>query len=245
MTDVEFVKYIGNSIVPLYPDLEDTPGKRVLLKVDSGPGCNRRELLMKSQFSGLYIYPGLPNATSVQQETDHNYGPFKGVVRDNLKKMSSSFYAAGLTIPLNMTTFGLILYGGTIAVGPSTTITCRNALQESFDVESILNSWRIVGAVPHTRKCLTNLNVRHDGTDERNPNFDAYQDIQSQNDYSTAQLNLMGYRGDVLRAVFRPDKISERKASMAVTVANTRERQEAISATHTHGSKFTLREASM
>ena len=193
---------------------------------------------MKCRFRGLYIYPGLPNATSVQQETDHNYGPFKGVVRDNLKKMSSAFYAAGLSIPLNTTTFGLIVYGGTIPVGPSTTITCRNALAETFDVESNLTSWREVGAVPHTRKCLTNSKVRHDGTDERDPNFDAYQDIQPQNDYSTAQLNLMGYRGDVLRAQFCPDKISERKESMAVTVANTRERQEAIAAANTHGAKF-------
>ena len=40
MMDDEFEKYINNSIVPLYPDLEDTPGKCILLKVDSGPGCN-------------------------------------------------------------------------------------------------------------------------------------------------------------------------------------------------------------
>ena len=40
MMDEEFEKYIDNIIVPLYPDLEDTPGKHVLLKVDSGPGCN-------------------------------------------------------------------------------------------------------------------------------------------------------------------------------------------------------------
>jgi len=73
--------------------------------------------------------------------------------------------------------------------------------------------------------------------DERDPNFDAYQDFQSQNDYSTAQLNLVGFKGDVLRAQFRPDKISERKASMAVTVANTREQQEAIATANTHGAK--------
>ena len=72
MTDDEFEKYIDNSIVPLYPGLEDTPGKRFLLKVDSGPGRNRREFLMKCRFRGLYVYPGLPNATSVQQETDLN-----------------------------------------------------------------------------------------------------------------------------------------------------------------------------
>ena len=129
-----------------------------MLKVDSGPGCNGRELLIKCRFGRLYIYPGLPNATSVQQEMDHNCGSFKGIVRDNLKKMSLAFYAAGLSIPLNTTTFGLIIYGRTIPVGPSTTITCRNALAEMFDVESNLTSWREVGAVPHTRKFLPNSN---------------------------------------------------------------------------------------
>ena len=43
MNDEEFDKYIDNSIVPLYPDLEDTQGKRVLLKVDSGLGRNGRD----------------------------------------------------------------------------------------------------------------------------------------------------------------------------------------------------------
>ena len=37
MTDVKFEKYIDISIVPLFPELEDTNGKRVMLKVDSGP----------------------------------------------------------------------------------------------------------------------------------------------------------------------------------------------------------------
>ena len=35
MTEEESENYIDNSIIPLYPDMEDTPGKRVLLKVDS------------------------------------------------------------------------------------------------------------------------------------------------------------------------------------------------------------------
>jgi hypothetical protein len=74
---------------------------------------------------------------------------------------------------------------------------------------------------------------------KRDPNFDAYQDVQSQNDYSTTQLNVMGYRGDVLRVQFHLDKISKRrKASGPMTVANTHERQEALAAVHTHGKKF-------
>ncbi len=36
----EFECYIDNSIISLFPNLEDMPGKCVLLKVDSGCGCN-------------------------------------------------------------------------------------------------------------------------------------------------------------------------------------------------------------
>jgi hypothetical protein len=48
----------------------------------------------------------------------------------------------------------------------------------------------------------------------------------------------MGYRGDLLSVQFRPDKIRELLASGPVTVANTRERQEALAAAQTHGKKF-------
>lgn len=45
MNVVELQKYISNAILPLFPDLEDVPGKRILLKVDSGPGRNNLEML--------------------------------------------------------------------------------------------------------------------------------------------------------------------------------------------------------
>jgi hypothetical protein len=104
---------------------------------------------MKYRFCGLYIYPGLPNATSVQQETDLNYGPFKSVVRNNLRDILSALYAADLSIPLNTSTFGLIVYGGTIPVGTSS-ITCQNALSEMFDTASNKNLWSKVSALLHT-----------------------------------------------------------------------------------------------
>ena len=65
MTNNMFKKYINNATCHLYPYMEDMPGKCVPLKVDISPGCNGKELLIKSQFRGLYVYPGLPNATSV------------------------------------------------------------------------------------------------------------------------------------------------------------------------------------
>jgi hypothetical protein len=38
MNNEEFEHYIDNSIGPLFPNLEDTPGKSILLKIDSGCG---------------------------------------------------------------------------------------------------------------------------------------------------------------------------------------------------------------
>ena len=124
--------------------------------------------------------------------------------------------------------FGLVVYGSAVLVGTKS-IICRNALDETFDVPSNYRSLSMVRAVPHIRKCLTNPKLCHDGTDERDPNFDVFQDIhiQSQNYCSISQLNVMvmGYRGGMLRAQFCTNKINERKAIAPVMVAHTLEHQ--------------------
>ncbi len=73
-----------------------------------------------------------------------------------------------------------------------------------------MHSWSEVGVVPFNKKCLTNKKVCHDGTDKDYPNFDIFQDIQSQNNFSTTQLDAMGYKGDALKSQFRENKIWER-----------------------------------
>ena len=137
MNDEEFERYINNSIVPLFPDLEDTPGKGILLKVDSGPGRNGLDLLNKCRFRGIFIYPGLPNATSVQQETDIKGGLFKGVVRWNLAKIATTCYAKGIKMSLGTSTFGLIVYGG---VCPDSGVILENASESTFDNASNTHS---------------------------------------------------------------------------------------------------------
>jgi hypothetical protein len=155
------------------------------------------------------------------------------VVRDNLKRIASACFAKGKTMKPGQSTFGLIVYGG---ICPLSEIACHNAVDEAFDVVSNLKSWHQVGTVPFTKKCLENPKVWHDRTDDRDPIFDVYQDIQLQNDFSVMQLNAMGYGGYVLRAQFLVDKIRERQAAAyPVTVAQTRERQEAIVAANTTG----------
>jgi hypothetical protein len=130
MNNKEFERYIDNSIVPLYPDLEDRPGKIILLKVDSGCGG-------KFWFRGVYIYPGLPNSTYMQQETDINfYGPFKGVVQRNSAKIAMTcYYTKGITMSQGTSTFGLIVYCG---LCPDSRATLENA-------------WSEVGVIPFTK----------------------------------------------------------------------------------------------
>ena len=47
MDEKEFRSYFLNSIVPLFPDAQDVKGKRVIMKVDSGPG--RMELVFLAE----------------------------------------------------------------------------------------------------------------------------------------------------------------------------------------------------
>ena len=109
--------------------MEDVPGKGALLKVDSGPGRNCMDLLVEARFHGLYIFPGLPNATAVQQETNCNYGPFKGVIRRNLDAIASRCFTRKVPISLLASTIGLIIFGG---VCPQTGVVCKDAVAEHF-----------------------------------------------------------------------------------------------------------------
>jgi hypothetical protein len=153
MNNKEFVRYIDNSIIPLSPALEDTPGKRILIKVNSGRGCNGRDLLHKCQFRGVCIYPGLLNSTSMKQETDINYSLLKGVIWRNLAKIATTCYSKGITMSLGTPAFGLIVYGG---VCPDYGIMLEN-------------TWSEVGVVPFTKRCLMNKKVHHDGTERTIP----------------------------------------------------------------------------
>jgi hypothetical protein len=92
MDDSLFNDYIERVILPLYPNIaktarfDPTSGKLlcgpVILKVDAGPGrmvADIKSITKRAEFleMGLLILMGLPNSTSVNQEMDVLYGPFK------------------------------------------------------------------------------------------------------------------------------------------------------------------------
>ena len=85
---MEFSKYLQQAIMPLYPDSQDIPGKRVLIIVDSGPGRYDRDMLAALRSRGFYLMAGVPNTTHVTQITDINYGPFKKIYRKNLTELT-------------------------------------------------------------------------------------------------------------------------------------------------------------
>ena len=85
--------------IALFPSSPTLRTCRIMLKVDSIHSCNWRDPLNKCRFRGVYIYPGLSNSTSMQQEMDIKfYGPFKGVVWRNLAKIAMTCYAKGITM---------------------------------------------------------------------------------------------------------------------------------------------------
>ena len=57
MDEREFRAYFLNSIVPLFPDAEDVKGKRVIMKVDSGPGRMELGFLAEARTLGFIINP--------------------------------------------------------------------------------------------------------------------------------------------------------------------------------------------
>ena len=66
------------------------PLKRVLLKLDSGPGRMNLDMLADLRLQGVYVIPGVPNTTHVTQETDQNYGLYKSIYRGNLQLLSEA-----------------------------------------------------------------------------------------------------------------------------------------------------------
>jgi hypothetical protein len=181
MDDSLLNDYIERVIVPLYPNMNKTAvfdpitGKLnqgpVILKVDAGPGrivtsdaiLSKREQLFER---GLIILMGLPNATSVQQEMDALYGPFKSatyrrgekVVQDKLR-IRGLARKNGERIPkavLNLDFNDL----ATIVNGKPEDNRCDKPFDWIFTKEKIQKSWAKVGFVPFTRNCLKDKKVR-------------------------------------------------------------------------------------
>jgi len=237
MNSVELEKYTRCSILPLYPDIADVEGKRVILKVDSGPGRMNLEMLAALRIQGLYLVPGVPNTTGKTQETDQNYGPFKGSFRANIRTLSQARFDNGM--PIQVTDIPLLVFGGEC---PKTKVVLIDAFSEAFSVEANLGCWKKCGAVPLTRSPLLSKDVRRElpvgaarlsENEEADPEVDRLRELQSLNAYYCDLLSTKGYDGSLLRK-----NAPTRSRFVAVTQPQTQERVMAIKDAKTAGQMF-------
>ena len=180
MDEAEFEKYFRNCILPLFPDALDLPGFCVMVKVDSGPGRLNVNLLAELWLLGFYLYPGVPNTKAVTQETDRNYGPFKGRFRANLGEIVDARIAAKKSVLLQPWLVGMIVFGGTDEETGFEITKC--AFSAGFSKEACLSAWEKVGAAPCTLKCLSDPKVSKSLGDE---------DDESNNDDVGRQQTMM------------------------------------------------------
>ena len=181
MDEAEFEKYVKNNIIPLYPDALDIPGKRVLVKVDSGPGRLNIELLAELRLLGWYLYPGVPNTTAVSKRPIE-----KGQFRSNLATITDKLLEQKKSVSLQPWLVGMIVFGGTDMVTGFELTEC--AFSSGFSKEACLNAWAKIGVAPLTHQCLSDPKVSKslgDGDDD----FDEYLlSIKAANDLATHVL---------------------------------------------------------
>lgn len=180
MDDSLLNDYITRVIFPLYPNMskdakfDTVTGKLlcgpVILKLDAGPGriiADVDSILRREEFFnlGLIILMGLPNATSVQQEMDALYGPFKSATYARgedlaAKKLKERGIAmrAGEAVTATLTLDFNDL--ATIVNGTADDPVEMKPFDKIFTKPQILSSWDKIGFVPFTRRCLENKKVR-------------------------------------------------------------------------------------
>jgi hypothetical protein len=238
MNTIELEKYIFGSILPLFPDVADVPGKRVILKVDSGPGRNNGPMLAKLRVRGVYLVPGVPNTTAVTQETDQNYGQFKSVYRSNIRLLSQERFGRKTT--MRVTDLPLLVYGGSCN---DTGIELPSAFEDGFSIRSNLLAWKKCGAVPLTRCALQSDKVRHEVpvhgaldhmdnlTDD--PEVEILKQLEISNRAFCQQLTNSGCDGSLLSI-----RAPVRTKSAGIMVKNSKERITALKRATTAGQNF-------
>jgi len=240
MNKWEFEEYVKNSLVTLYPDAADMPGKRVLLKADSGPGRKNTELMAYLRVRGFYFIPGLPNSTHVSQEMELLIGELKSAFHKNLEKLTSSCIVRKRLVPSGAEIISLLLFGGQFIYNePNEQAIDKDNYQNAFQLagnkDKVVSYFEKIGFAPFTRKYLENKHVRHDAAND--PMAVEYDALESCNTTACAFLDAYGYDGSLLLA-----KVS-RNLCIAVeqqplTRPTTIGRARALAGAVTHGQQF-------
>ena len=217
MDDTLLNDYIERVIMPLFPNMSkeasfDENGKLlsgpVIFKVDAGQGrivSDKESIQKREEFKerGFIILMGLPNATSVQQEMDALYGPFKSatyvcgevVAMEKLKARGLARRNGEATTAVLSLTFEDL---STVVNGEENDSIELKPFDSHFTKEKILWSWEKIGFVPFTWECLRNKKVRHElGQKKENVVLEA---LQKKYDALVNEVEELGFNVGVLAA---------------------------------------------
>lgn len=237
MDEAEFFKYLETNVLPLYPNAAPEKGKWVILKCDSGPGRENIELLAELRDSGFILFPGVPNATAVHQETDQNYGPFKTAYVQSLQEVIDERVHQKKPSCIPPWMVGMVVFGGRDS--ETGLVVKRNAFEDGFSRDKCQRAWAKVGAVPVSRECLNDKKVRKSIGDGDEEHDELCRAIQLANQLAVHTLEEFGYDGSPYK-----DEIKKREKKINVTEPHTLERQLLVAKATTAGKKFTATNAS-
>ena len=145
-----------------YPDAQDIPGKRVLIKSDGGPGRDNPEYLATARLNGFLHYPGLPNGT-LFQELDQIFGAFKTKLDKNRASIWLKRYELCPTnAKVGISDMPSILFGGKVSFPDATTIELPNAVALTLDPQHLESGCKKCGYIPATRVALDSGKLRQE-----------------------------------------------------------------------------------
>lgn len=246
----EFFKVWADHLKRYWPDMDDAPGKRVLLKSDGGPGRSGDIFLVDVRRDGLVSFPGLPNGSEDTQEADQLIAAIKaGVYRNR-----DSLYAARCTVgcknpDVRHDDLPLLLMGGTVEIEDGTVVELENSYLNGLTREKIKRAKDKCGYHPSTHAALSNERIRISIGEEDAPNEcpDPYGELcatlEAQNKKDVEFLEQRGYkkastlRRELLRVTTEQSEGRERGVSFP---DGSRELQDALAKTKRPGEFFRL-----
>jgi hypothetical protein len=245
MNAVIFENWITEHVMPLWPDLEDVPGKRVMLKTDMGPGRSQTGFLSRTYVEGMGVFPGLPNGTGCGQEMDQIFRAFKICCYRNRMRLYNARHALDENATITLLDSGYIIFGGSVLLKDGSYIELEPAFSLYLSPAHIKAAREKCGYCPATRNALNSSQIRHevvageedDIEEDSDPHGALLDQLEKENHFCVSQLEERGYSLAFQAKRFVKRITSNQLAGQATTrtVPNTRERQDLLQKVSTSG----------
>jgi hypothetical protein len=168
---------------------------------------------------------------------DMLFGLFKTIYFQNLETLwFERLDDPNVNSTVTRNDLGLLMFGGPAGSRPESPML-QNAVEIAFSEKRIGDAWENkLGVVPFTRAALNDKKVRHEivlneegeADESIDPQSKYLEELRILNNTCCDILNVAGYNGELLRVKVPRFDITKRQQNM--TIARTKERQDAIAA---------------